>query len=626
MAAQPITKNNIWRYSFFVIALISLHVFFTFYQTKPATSHYNYLTRSWGFNHVKFYDTPYIISFYLLALASAIPVINSKIFYFIETLSANLERIKKGKILCFILIGFIAGILFYIFRNKYFLLGDYTLRVTQTMKQDFLVTEYVTMKILYHVSTFLGKYNLTPIQSFVLVSCVSGGLYITISCFIADLLGKNNLQRFFLLIGGTTSGMLLIFCGYIDIYALPLLFTIIYIYATLLYIRNKKYFVFALAGLIIAISGHLLCISFAPSLFIAWYYHNKTKLPFITKMQNKTKVYSILALTLLAIILAYKSKTGFVLPVKAPPTNLKYLTIFSFTHLWEFINGQLLGCGISFILVFYLIYKTIKEKIVLSIETYFFIAASAGMTLTVFLANLHRGSGDWDIQSFTAITLNTSIILLLLGIQNKHKQLTNYLLIIVILFNSLNAILWIHINSNDKSLAKVENMLTNDPGTYYTSKLPGLISLIYIYKENKIFKEAERISLQACNTINDDFRGCLLHAEMLITQKKNNEAAVFYENLLQRNQNVATAYMFLIFHYQNNNQNEKVIPMVSKFYEAFKLQPNAFLAQVKLSECLNLIEYYRNYLVSINQTANLKEMESIITQLKQVQQQNPAAK
>ena len=627
MNATSIGKINIWRYAFFIFGLIALHAFFTFYQTKTLSLNYNYLTGSWGFNHIKFYESPSIIVFYLLAIASAIPFINQKIFQFLNALAVKSEKLEKTKFLLFLGFGVIAGISFYYFRNKYFLLGDYNLRVTQTMKQDFLATEYVTMKILYYISTFLGKYNITPIQSFVFVSCISGGLFITINCFIADQLGKTNIQRLLLLIGGSISGMLLIFCGYIDIYALPLLFTSVFILTSVLYLQNKKYFLLALFGLILSIGGHLLCVSFVPALIIAWFYHHKTAWPFIAKMSNKTKVLSILAITLLAVMMAYKLKTGFVLPLKAPPTNLKYLTLFSFIYFWEFINGQILGCGVSFILVFILIYKVIKEKIILSIQTYFFITASAGMMLTVFLANLHRGSGDWDIQSFTAITLNTLVILLLLSLNKIQVQISNYVMVIVVVFNLLNSILWIHINSDGKkSLAKVENMLINDPGTYYTSKLPGTIQLIYIYKENKLIQDAERLSLFACNTLKTDFRGCLMYADMLITQKKNVEAAAFYEELLLRNPNIANAYLFLINHYQNIQQNQKVIPLVAKFYESFKLQPNQFLAQVKLPECLNLIQYYHDYLNSINQKAQLPEIEQIIAQLKQANQQNTKAK
>lgn len=627
MNVKQIDKSNAWRYFLIISTLIALHAFFTFYTSKTTLNNYSVLSRSWGFNHVKFYSTPVILSFYLIAFAFAVPFLNDRIYKFLELLSLKLQVLKKTKTIVFICLGIIAGLFFYAFRNKYFLLGDYNLRVTQTMKQEFLATEYVTMKLLYHIASFLGKYNISPIQSFVIVSCASGGIFVTINCFIADILGKNNLQKILLLIGGTVSGMLLIFCGYLDIYAIPLLLTSIYLYTALLYLYNKKYFLLALLSLIAAIGGHLLCVSFAPSLFIIWYYHNSKTLAFVEKMKNKTKVYTILALAVLGVIVVYKMKSAFVLPLKAPPTNLKYITLFSIPHFWEFINGQLLACGISFILVFYLIYKTIKDKIKLGIETYFFMTASAGMFLTVFLANLHRGSSDWDILSFTAITLNSLVILLLFQIQTINSKLANYLLMVVIGFNCLNASLWIHVNHSEKSLAKIEDMLITDPGTYYTSKLPGIIQLIYIYKENKIMYEAERLSLKACDLLPyNDLRGCLLYADLLATQKKEAQAVSFYEELLQKNQNIPQAYLYLINYYQLQKQNEKILPLINQFYQSFKAQPNLFLAHVDVVQCLGLIDYLYNYNIATHQTVGLEEMQSIITQLKQLQQQKPAAK
>lgn len=627
MSSNSLTKNSTWKYFFIVAGLIALHAFFAFYQSKTQDTSYSILARSWGFNHIKFYSAPIIIGFYALLLILSFPLTNQKIYEFFESFSVKLGSIAKTKKFIFILLGIIASSVFYIFKNKYYFLGDYTLRVNQTMKQDFLATEYLTMKLLYIIATFLGKFSISPTQSFVIVSCASGGIFVSINCFIADKLGKNNLQKLFLATGSVFSGMLLIFCGYLDIYAMPLAFTTIYLYTAILYINNKKYFWLAFLWLIIAIAGHLLCVAFAPSFFIAWYYHNKNKIPFIAQLKNKTKLYTILALTFLSIMVVYNMKTGFVLPLKAPPTNLKYLTLLSFAHIWEFINGELLGCGVSFIIVFYLVYKIIRDKDILSIETYFLITASAGMILTVFLANLHRGSGDWDILSLPALSLNCLVILLLLGMQKSNLKLSHYFLVVVIGFNILNAILWIHINSTDKSISKIEDMLNNDPGPYYTSKLPSIIQLIYIYKENNLIQEAERISLKACNVLSyTDLRGCMMHAEILVSQKKEEQAILFYEELLQRNQNVPAAYPYLINTYQNKKQNEKILPLISKFYEAFKAQPNMFLAYVSANECLNIIEYFYNYNLSVNPSGNFDEMKSIITQLKEVQQQQQQQK
>lgn len=627
MTVKPALKNELWYYFFIGIVLISLHFFLSFYESKAAYNHYSFLSRSWGFNHIKFYDVPFTIVFYSILLALAIPFVNQKIYLWTEKAISSVNFPKKIKYPVFILIGIAAFCYFYVNRNTYFLLGDYTLRISQTMKQDFIMTEYFTMKLLYYICTFFSKYDISPTRCFVMVSCVAGGIFVTIYCFIANLLGENRFQKIILFVGGIMSGMLLMFCGYLDIYALPVVFTSVYIYMSLLYINNKKYFLPAIISLAIAIAGHFLCIAFAPALFIAWYHHNKHKLPFIVRMSPRKRLLVILTCSFVAIMMVYNLKTGFILPLYTPPKSPKYLTLFSFAHIWEYINGQLLGCGISLIIISVSLFKIIREKLSLSIQIYFFITGSAGMLLVAFLANLHRGSGDWDILSLPAITLNTLAVLLLLRLKSVYQKLASYLLIILIGYNTLNACLWIHINSGHKSLEKVENMIVTDPGTYYTSKLPGIVQLIYIYKENKLMKEAERLAYKACDFLPlGDIRGCTMYADLLIINHKDAQAVEFYENYLKKNQNVPQAYAYLIFKYQEKNQNEKVLPLIFRLYQAFKTNPNLFLIYMQPQECIDIFEYLRGYIKATNPTADLKEINGVIAKLKQIKARQPAVK
>jgi hypothetical protein len=549
---------------------------------------------------------------------------NARLFAWIEKAASLMKSLKKVKYFIFILLGLLAAFLFYTFRNKYFLLGDFTLRVGQTMKQEFLMTEYLTMKLLYHISTFLGRHGMSPIQSFVLVSCAAGGIFVTMFCFIADLLGKTLLQKCLLLVGGISSGMLLLFCGYLDIYALPVAFTSVYLYMTLKYSYKKSYFWPALICLALAIASHLLCMAFAPALVIAWYHHHKHQLPLIAKMTNRKRLFLIITLVLVLIIIVYNRKTGFVLPIHAPPKSSNYMTLFSSSHIWEFINGQLLGCGISLLIILVALYSIIRNKLSLSPQVYLLMASSAGILLIVFLANLQRGSGDWDISSLTAVTMNVLLMLLLLRLYEAKVKFASYLIIIVLIYNSFNMALWVHINSNQKSLAKTESMLVNDPGTYYSSKLAGIIQLIYIYKENKLTEDAKRLSLHACDVLpSSDIRGCMMYADMLVEEKKITEVRVFYEELLQKNPFVPQAYIYLIYSYQDTKEDEKILPMIVRFYNAFKAQPNYFLLYLKPINCLEPIEYLYNYTRQTNPSANLNEMAGVVAQLKRLNASQP---
>lgn len=624
MQQKNISTQHLWACCGISLLVLGLHAFLAYHPEKLIYDRYALLNRSWGVNHIRFYGMTAAMLFYGVLIFCCVPFINHKLLYSLEKLEERVRSLKRFRYLVFILLGFVASLLFYTFRNRYFLLGDYTLRIPQTMKQDFLTTEYLTMRILYYTATFLSRFQISPTQTFVAVSCVAGGIYISLFAFMADRLGKTRLQKCLLFAGGTASGMLLIFCGYVDIYALPVAFTSLYLYMSVCYIQNRKFFLMALLCLFLAIGSHLLCVAFAPALFIAWYHHNQQKLPFIAGMTTVKCLLLVLALTILTVIIAYELKMGFMLPVKSVPRQPKYMTLWSSKHLWEFLNGQLLGSGISLLILPVLVFKAVKIKLKLSAETWFFLSASAGMLLVVFLANLQRGSGDWDISSLTAITANISVMLLLFQLQQANVSFARYVLIPVLLYNSLNMCLWIHINSGQRSIAKVENMLVNDPGSYYTSRLPGIIQLIYIYQENKLIDDAKRIALKACDFLpKNDSRGCVLYADMIITENKEEEARIFYEALLKKNEYVPQAYSYLIYHYQEHKEAEKVGPLIGRFYYAFKAMPDYFVSQLQPNYCLELITFLYDHNRSANPGADLREMETIIARLKQLAATNP---
>lgn len=621
---KNISTRYLWVFCGISLLLLGLHAFLTYHPEKLIYGRYALLNRSWGLNHIRFYGMTAAILLYGSLILCCIPLINHKLLYSLEKLEERVRSLKRFRHLVFILLGIVASLLFYTFRNRYFLLGDYTLRIAQTMKQDFLATEYLTMKLLYHTATFLSRFQVSPTQTFVAVSCAAGGIYVCLFAFMADRLGKTRFQKCLLFAGGTASGMLLIFCGYVDIYALPVAFTSLYLYMSVCYIQNRKYFLMALLCLFLAIGSHLLCVAFAPALAIAWYHHNQQKLPFIAGMTTLKCLLLVLALTLLTVIIAYELKTNFMLPVKPVPGQPNYMTLWSSKHLWEFFNGQLLGSGISLLLLPVLFFKAVKIKLKLSAETWFFLSASAGMLLVVFLANLQRGSGDWDISSLTAITANISVMLLLFQLQEAKLSFARYALIPVILYNSLNMCLWIHINSGQRSIAKVENMLVNDPGSYYTSRLPGIVQLIYIYQENKLIGDAKRVALRACDFLpKNDSRGCVLYADMIITEHKEEQARIFYEALLKKNEYVPQAYSYLLYYYQEHKETEKIGPLIGRFYYAFKVQPDYFLSQLRADYCLELITLLYDHNRSVNPGFDLREMETIIGRLKQLAATKP---
>jgi len=218
---------------------------------------------------------------------------------------------------------------FYLCRIKYVFLGDLNLRLEQVMRKEFLSTEYLTMKALYYFSRLGAKTSsYEPQTMFKLYSYICGGAFIYIACLLADLLGKGALQKLFFLLLHISTGLLLVFCGYIEVYATPVVLLSLYMYLGLRYLKYKKNFFYVVLSLGLAIASHLLCFAAVPSLIILWYFSHKNNFKFVAGLSHKKIATVITILVLAALLLLLKKGNSFVLTLKAPREFPNYLTFF----------------------------------------------------------------------------------------------------------------------------------------------------------------------------------------------------------------------------------------------------------------------------------------------------------
>ena len=85
------------------------------------------------------------------------------------------KKFLKGFV--FILLGLISIGMFRLFQIKYNFLGDMDIRVRQTLKRQFLDTQFLVMYIMFYIHRISG---LIGIQAFQWVSYISGGAFITV--------------------------------------------------------------------------------------------------------------------------------------------------------------------------------------------------------------------------------------------------------------------------------------------------------------------------------------------------------------------------------------------------------------------------------------------------------------
>ncbi len=614
---QPVQQSSP---SFFWPLLIILLFFSALCIYTPHTKNYSIFNRTWGFDHILFYGTPAKISFFLVCFAIILPYTNNLILTLLSKFAEILSQLSRKKILLFLLVSILSFLLFYLLNVKYFFLGDFNIRMMQTMKKEFVATEYLTMRLLYSFTTFGAKYGYTHEQLFKLYSYIAGGFFIFISLLIADLAGKTTFQKIVFFLAQSCTSLLLVFCGYVEVYATPVVLLSLYIYFGLRYLKSGKGFLFALLSLILAIGSHVLCLAALPSLLVAWYFNNKTKVSFVNSLRNRDVAFALSSLTLLTLVIAFKAKSGFLLTVSPPPSQPKLLTLFDFRHFWELLNGQILCSGLSIIFIFILLMKSIREKKQLFSEHYFLLSISGCFLLLIVVANLQRGSGDWDIMAFPAVSLNLITGMLIIHLYKTHIYIAHYLVVVIFCLNALNAFLWLQVNHTDRSIHKIERMLVTDPGTYYTARITGVIQLALTYTNNKLPREAERAALMACNLgAQDDVRSCVMYAISLKNSGKFEESKVFFEELINtRTPYIYEAYLYILEYCEKKDDGIKFDFYINKFFDSFIQNPNAFISNVNFKPhvMIKMFEILYKLTEPKKDTIRLTQINTVIEGLK----------
>jgi hypothetical protein len=498
-----------------------------------------------------------------------------------STLLIAVRGVRRWKFILFLVISIISIILFYVFRVKYFFLGDFSLRMEQIMRKEFLATEYLTMKMLYHLSVLAEGHGITTTRVFVIYSCILGGAFTFLSALLADLLGRDLFQKFSYFLAQMGTALLLVFCGYVEIYATPVVLLTLFIYSGLSYLHRGTKFYVVVIIFCLATASHLLSLALVPSLFVLWYLKSRTRDALTGRMSNMQIFAGTLVIAAIAITALFIAGNKFILPMSPPATIPDYMTFFSFRHFWEFINGQLLCAGLSFVLLFPFLWNILSKNIKLPGHISFLLVATAGIMFVVLIANLQRGSGDWDIMAFTAICQNLLAACLICFLYDHRPLLRNYLLMALTSLNLLNAFLWIEINHTNLSIRKIERMLTTDPGTYYSSRLPGIMQVMILYKSNDLEVETLKLGQYACNHVkNNDLKPCVLYAKELMLQKKYEQARISFENLMNKSPYIPEAYVYLLEYHDEKGHTDIVLRYLNKLYDSFTKQPDTFLKNI----------------------------------------------
>ncbi|GHT38027.1 hypothetical protein AGMMS49965_00180 [Bacteroidia bacterium] len=376
--------------------------------------------RGWGLNHIAFFD-PWVIGlFYVLLLCFWLPQTNQWLVAQITVLSKApiISFLRKHRYALFAVLSLVTVGIFHLLRIKYVLLGDLAILPYVIEQGTVYRNEYLTMWSIGKLYVWLHEhFNYTGVDAVRLVNDIAGGLFVFFALCTANLLGNTFLKRAAAFIISTLSCTILLqFCGYTEIYALPVLFLQLYLFTSLLCLKDKTPIVVPIFTLLLGIGFHLLLVAMLPSLVFLFYGKVLWKRPFFRR--GKT----ILWLVVLSLPVVYIAFQKFLLPAMLPLEAADGMTVFSIAHFKEFFNSQLLGGGVGFLIWLMILVYSIVFKLKYNLMSWFFLVASLTIVGMMFVFDNARGSGDWDIYSFAAVVFNLSNAGVLLGGGYKKNE------------------------------------------------------------------------------------------------------------------------------------------------------------------------------------------------------------
>jgi hypothetical protein len=529
-----------------------------------------FLQRTWGIDAVKYLPLPLVAGIFSISVLVCVPFVNRNIVRSIDSLvSMNWPAGRKKAIfavLSVLSIGF-----FYLLKSKYAFLGDSYLRIDDVVSNRFLITEFGTIFTLHSLYLALHwLFNWDGKAIFVLVSCLCGGAFTYFSLQTADALGKSRFEKAVIFCFYISSGFIQLFCGYVETYPLAVTFLAAFILSSIQWIKNTGTVITPIVCLTAAILCHLLSVLFVPSFLFILIVKGLSS----ERLRHRRTLAGLLSILCITVICTFSIDMIVKNTYPLFSTSGKGMTLFSFVHSWEFLNGMLLSCGIGLFLLFVLCALCFVKKIKMDVSKQFLLVASVFSITGVFILRLDLGSLDWDVISVSSIVINLCAITVLFdyGRTTSFPSLFKNISITACVFMALHTASFVLVNASDASIKRMKSICLSDPSDLIKSRIPET-HLSWIFSRNGLDKESNALLRTA-----------------YLNNPKNPRAEYYYANLLI-NSNVEFDSAFSILMHS--------CARVPYYMPSHKLAIKIYLNQGNLDSASKYIErVYRIYCVN----------------------------
>jgi tetratricopeptide (TPR) repeat protein len=533
--------------------------------------------RLWGLNLLYFLPPLWKWILVIAAILILMPQVNKAVGGFWNSFhSFKKSKVKsRWRYLRYILFSLAGGVVFWIFRVKTYLLGDSFLRARAinlggvfsnfTEPLDF----YLHMKI----SLLLGW---DAFRTYAFLSVLAGVIFLFLCQLFADIFGKDNKERWFIILIILTLGSNQLFFGYVESYTLVYVAIFLFIFLSFRYLENKSAILLPVLAFFLALSLHLLSLVLLPSLLYL-IYQKRVKRP-VTANVKQGRGWIILTIAVILVVAGGtillqhfnpdRKGLGYYL-IFPLGGNQSYYSIFSASHLLDLVNHQLLitpiGIMIGLISILYFWRKIdFKDRIF----RFLLILSVCSLAYAFFMDPKLGYPRDWDLFAFTGLgyTILGIYIFIQGGKEIKSKDF-RYVTLALLLASLVSTIPWIYVNASEKKSAeRIEYLLDLD-----MERSPSGRENLAIYYEQKEEWQKEIDQWQKAIAITGSAR----YMDNLAAAYFNNQQYDLALKELEMSLKVDSTFHFTHYGlaeiYIQMGRNEEAI---SEYRKAIKEQPN----------------------------------------------------
>lgn len=456
----------------FGVVFIALHLWAAF-----SPSHLN-----WGIHFFAFYQPVVSIFALIVAILFFIPPVRAKFVRFINHFS---QKFKKDFPKAFFLIASLMGLLVAILLvpAKLPLLGDGALllrEITGVQLGDQLPPTFnrqllaglllQAMKSVFQSGTLANSELI-----FRIVGGISGLVFIVIIFALLKLIQKPTPEKFLLGAFIFLSAGSQLFLGYVETYAVLFVATAAYLTSCWFTLENNLTVLLPIFFFMVMIGLHIGSIVLLPGLLLVLYFGSRHRRNETISILLITSVFSIILSliyydTLKAIIIRTISESRWNFLKLFESDNYFAYSIFSFAHLIDWLNANLLIAPFGIIITIVILFFN-RKKFEWKNRTFIFLITTTFFGLlftfvTFFALGMAR---DWDfISSFFLPLVFLNIYLLA---KSNFSPKNNNVIAFIVVLNFLHWASWIGVNADEqRSLDRIK--MLNDP--YFLGHVPRL--------------------------------------------------------------------------------------------------------------------------------------------------------